>query len=224
VAGGSANVVRTAEGASVSGQCTVALRPLPPKGSRRREATASPCSRRRTPGRPQGWWSTVGSWAEPIGREERVTMSTAATARPHAVTGSSARRLLTALAVLVLVDAVGGVLAVATDVNTWSQAWGPQALLAAPLPMIAGQVLLAVLATRTSRRWGAVPAAVLALACLVSIVSGFFDGGLGNDRLTAGHAAYQLLLLAVTGLVGVLAAVRARVLLTRPDDGVASAT
>jgi hypothetical protein len=150
-------------------------------------------------------------------------MSTVATARPGTATGSSARRLLAALAALVLVDAVGGVLAVATDVNTWSQAWGPQALLAAPLPMIAGQVLMAVLATRTSRRWGAVPATVLALACLVSIVSGFFDGGLGNDRLTPWHAAYQALLLAVTGLVGLLAAVRARDLLTGRDDGTPAA-
>jgi hypothetical protein len=145
-----------------------------------------------------------------------VPMSTATATGRRATTGSSARRLLTATAGLVLVDAVGGLVAVATDVNTWSQAWGPQALLAAPLPMIAGQVLMAVLAARTTRRWGAVPAAVLALACLVSIASGFFDGGLGHDGLTAGHAAYQVLLLAVTGLVGLLAAGRVRVLLTRP--------
>ena len=42
--------------------------------------------------------------------------------------------------------------------------------------------------------------------CGVSVVSGFFDGGLGNDELTPALSAYQVLLLLVTGVVGVLAA------------------
>ena len=52
-------------------------------------------------------------------------------------------------------------------------------------------------------------AGLLAAACLVSVVSGFFDGGLGNAELTAGLAAFQYFLLAVTTAVGVLA-VRSR--------------
>src|SRR5688500_3458569 len=89
-----------------------------------------------------------------------MTATASATPRPRTALRVSARRLAAGMAALVVVDVVGGVLAVATDVNTWSQAWGPQALLAAPLPMTAAQVLLVVLATRTSRRWGAAPAVV----------------------------------------------------------------
>jgi hypothetical protein len=122
----------------------------------------------------------------------------------------AAIRLVVAQTALVGVDAVGGVLAVATGINTWAEAWGPTALLAAPLPMVAGQAVLAYLAVATQRRWGAVPAGLLALACFVSIASGFFDGGIGNARLGAWSAAYQVLLLAVTGVVGLLALARAR--------------
>jgi hypothetical protein len=114
---------------------------------------------------------------------------------------------------LVVVDVVGGVFAVSAGVNSWSEAWGPTALLAAPAPMVVGQVLLTVLATqavrRVSPRWATVGAVVLALACLVSVASGFFDGGLGNRALTGGLVAYQVLLLAVTSAVGLLAARRA---------------
>jgi hypothetical protein len=123
-------------------------------------------------------------------------------------TVSTARRepLVLALVALLVTDLVGGVLAVASDVNTWGEAWGSQALLAAPLPMIAVQVVLTVLAVRLHGRKAAVPAGLLAVACLASVVSGFFDGGLGNDELTTALAAYQTFLLAVTGVVGVLAA------------------
>lgn len=125
----------------------------------------------------------------------------------------TARRLTWGTAGLVLTDLVGGVLAVSQDVNTWSEAWGSKALLAAPLPMIAGQVVLTALSVRGRGRWAAVPAGLLTTACAVSAISGFFDGGLGNDRLSPGLVGYQVLLLAVTGGVAVLAAARARALL-----------
>lgn len=117
-----------------------------------------------------------------------------------------------AVGLLLATDLVGGLLAVASDVNTWGEAWGSEALLAAPLPMIAVQVALTWLAVRRRSR---VAAGLLATACLVSVASGFFDGGLGNDELTAGLAAYQALLLTVTGAVGVLALVRVRELVTQ---------
>lgn len=121
-------------------------------------------------------------------------------------TASRREPLVLAMAALIVTDLVGGVLAVAADVNTWGEAWGSKALLAAPLPMIGVQIVLTVLAVRL-RGWRAVvPAVLLSLACLVSVVSGFFDGGLGNDELTPALAAYQTFLLAVTAVVGVLAA------------------
>jgi hypothetical protein len=86
--------------------------------------------------------------------------------------------------------------------------------------MIVGQVVLAALAAGlvppVSRRWTAAAAVLLAVACLVSVASGFFDGGLGNQELTGGLVAYQLFLLAVTATVGGLAVARAVVLARRP--------
>ena len=129
-------------------------------------------------------------------------------------TGSAvARRLRLSMAVLVAVDLVGGLLAVAAGVNTWGEAWGGKALLAAPLPMIAAQVLLTWLASRGASRGAAVASGLLALACFVSVISGFFDGGLANDELSAGLVAFQTLLLAVTAAVGALAVLRGREIL-----------
>ena len=136
-------------------------------------------------------------------------MTTAATTPEAATTASSVPRLLAlAMGALLVVDLVGGLWAALSGVNTWADAWGGHALLAAPAPMIAAQVLLTWMAVRGRRRRAAIPAGLLALACLVSVASGFFDGGLGNAALEPGMAAYQVLLLAVTGVVGMLAAVR----------------
>jgi hypothetical protein len=117
--------------------------------------------------------------------------------------------LVAGTAALVLVDVAGGLLAVASGVNTWGEAWGSRALLAAPLPMIAAQLLLTAVAVRVRRRAAAVAAGLLAAACLVSVASGFFDGGLADDRLSPGLVAFQTVLLTVTGVVGVLALLRA---------------
>ncbi len=124
--------------------------------------------------------------------------------------------LVPAMVALLAADLVGGLLAVSSDVNTWGEAWGSKALLAAPLPMIGAQILLTVLAVRLPGRKAAIPAGLLAAACLVSIISGFFDGGIGNDKLTPALSAYQVFLLGVTGVVGVLAARRAVHVTRRP--------
>jgi hypothetical protein len=143
-------------------------------------------------------------------------MTIAATTPEAATTASSVPRLLAlAMGALLVVDLVGGLWAALSGVNTWADAWGGHALLAAPAPMIAAQVLLTWVAVRGRRRRAAIPAGLLALACLVSVASGFFDGGLGNAALEPGMAAYQVCLLAVTGVVGMLAAVRAVQLVRR---------
>ncbi len=137
-------------------------------------------------------------------------MTTVTTTPESTTTALSVPRLLAlAMGALLVVDLVGGVWAALSGVNTWADAWGGHALLAAPAPMIAAQVLMTWVAVRGRRRRAAIPAGLLALACLVSVASGFFDGGLGNAALEPGMAAYQVFLLTVTGVVGVLAAVRA---------------
>jgi hypothetical protein len=146
-------------------------------------------------------------------------MATQLTRTDHEVRPATTvpRLLVGAMAALLVVDLVGGLWAALSGVNTWGDAWGPHALLAAPLPMIAGQVVTTWLAVRGRSRLAAVPAGLLAVACLVSLASGFFDGGLGNTALEPGMAAYQVFLLAVTGVVGVLAAIRTTQLATRPS-------
>ena len=119
------------------------------------------------------------------------------------------RMLVAAMGALLAVDLAGGLWAALSGVNSWSDAWGGQALLAAPLPMIAGQMVMTWWSVRGRSRLAAVPAGLLAVACLVSLASGFFDGGLGHAGLKPGMAAYQVLLLLVTGVVGALAAARA---------------
>jgi fucose 4-O-acetylase-like acetyltransferase len=130
------------------------------------------------------------------------------TIRSHGITRHS-HQLVVAMCALVVTDLVGGLLAVAAEVNTWAEAWWTEALLAAPIPMIVVQVVLTLVAVTSARWFSAVAAGLLALACLVSVVSGFFDGGLGNDALTAALSAYQVFLLVVTAVVGALAARRA---------------
>ena len=129
---------------------------------------------------------------------------------------ASRHALPAAMAALVAVDLGGGLLAVHAGVNTWAEAWGGAALLAAPAPMIVAQLVLTATAVLRRDRLAVAAAVVLSLACLVSVASGFFDGGLGNDRLTDGLVGYQVFLLAVTGVVGVLAAARTRVLAVQP--------
>jgi hypothetical protein len=126
-------------------------------------------------------------------------------------TDASGRRLLVATVALIVVDVMGGVLAVSSDVNTWGEAWGSQALLAAPLPMMLAQLVLAWLAARNIRPpVGLVAAIVLALACVVSAISGFFDGGLAHEELSGGLVVWQVFVLTVTAVVGLLAIDRAR--------------
>jgi len=124
---------------------------------------------------------------------------------------ASGRPVLIGTVTLIAIDIVGGVVAVLSGVNTWGEAWGSRALLAAPLPMMVAQLILAWLAARNVRPpIGLIAAIVLALACLVSAISGFFDGGLAHDELSGGLVAWQVFLLTATAVVGVLAILRAR--------------
>lgn len=128
--------------------------------------------------------------------------------------GRAVNQMLAGVATLVAIDVVGGVVAISADINTPAEAWGSAALLAAPWPMVVAQVALAGAAYRWPDRRGAAAAGLLSLACLVSAVSGFFDGGLGNTAVPDSVAPVQWLLVGATAGVGVLAA-RAAVRLWR---------
>jgi len=117
--------------------------------------------------------------------------------------------LRTGVAGLLALDLVGGGLAVATGWNTATRAWSGDAVLAAPLPMMAAQTGLAVAAGRDGRS-GAVAAGLLAGACLVSAVSGFFDGQFARHGLPGPLVAFQVTLVTATLAVGALAVGRLR--------------
>jgi hypothetical protein len=84
-------------------------------------------------------------------------------------------------------DDLGHVLVVGTPIN-------------APFTFVAVQALIVLAATR--HRAGA---AVLAVLCTVSVVSGFFDGAYADD-LPVAERAIQLALVAATLALGTLAA------------------
>jgi hypothetical protein len=128
--------------------------------------------------------------------------------------------LVPAVLFLVLIDVVGGGWAVASGLNTLGGAFSGDARMAAPWPMIAFRLVAALAATRARRQWAIVAAVLLALACIVSAVSGFFDGALAAPGMSRAQVGFQIVLVAWTAFVGVLAIARVRALV-RP--GVPSA-
>ncbi|GAB3201514.1 hypothetical protein GCM10027261_36210 [Geodermatophilus arenarius] len=135
---------------------------------------------------------------------------------PPGPTDRSGRRLGLATAGMLLLDGVGGGLAVASGWNTPAEAWSGRAVAAAPAPVMVAQAALAAAAVRRPGRRGAAAAGLLAAVCLLSSLSGFFDGQLGRPGLPRHLLGVQLLLVGVTSGVGALAAVRARRLLRSP--------
>jgi hypothetical protein len=101
-------------------------------------------------------------------------------------------------------DLVGGLLDVAAGRASLWTAWGSSATLCAPWPMITFQVV-SLLLVRRGGRVGRVAGVLLALACTVSLASGFFDGQLGRADLSAAEVAFQVVLLLLTGVLGVAA-------------------
>ncbi len=128
---------------------------------------------------------------------------------------STGRRLLVAMLVLFVCDAVGGFIGVATGAETWGTAWGFDTHSTVPLPMAAVQLLLAWVAAQDKRpRAALITAVLLGVICLLSVLFGAFDGDLiGNvasDGFVSWGFAWGVVLLCVTATVGVLALMRAR--------------
>ena len=128
---------------------------------------------------------------------------------------ASGRALVLSMLVLVVCDVIGGFIGVASGVNTWGEAWVFNTESTVPLPVGAAQLVLAWLAARNVRPpVGLIAAVVLSAFCLISLVFGLFDGDLINNVASVGliswGVVWGVVLLLVTGAVGLLAAARAR--------------
>ena len=115
---------------------------------------------------------------------------------------------------LLVCDVIGGLVALASGADTWNEAWGFDTEHTVPLPVGAVQLLLAWLAARNVRPPASLIAAVLLSAfCLISLMFGLFDGDLTNDVASSvgpWGVLWGVVLLSVTAVVGLLAALRAR--------------
>ena len=119
------------------------------------------------------------------------------------------RAVLYGVLTLAAISVAGAVISVAGDLNpTLLDAMGPDGHLSIPLPMIVVQVALAVAAGSRRRRLALIGSGLLAAALSVSVVSGFFDGGYSDDRLSAFERACQVTLVAALTIVAVVSAVR----------------
>jgi hypothetical protein len=129
-----------------------------------------------------------------------TAQQTRATGTPAATRLSPDRTVLVAVGAVTVVSLLGAAVSVAQHLSaTYLDALGPDGHLSVPLPMTAFQVVTALLAAGTRRRVTLVASGLLAAAVTVAVVSGFFDGGYSDDRLTGGQRAVQGVL--VTGLV-----------------------
>ena len=134
---------------------------------------------------------------DPVTEQQDPALAAAGPARVPAE-----RSVLLAVGAVTVVSLVGAAVSVAGDLNpTYLDALGSDGHLSVPLPMTAFQVITAVLASGTRRRVVLVASGLLTAAVSVALVSGFFDGGYADDRLTGGQRIVQAVL--VGGLVGV---------------------
>lgn len=128
---------------------------------------------------------------------------------------STGQRLIVAMLVLFVCDVIGGFIGLVTGAETRGTAWGFDTHSTVPVPMGAAQLVLAWLAARDVRpRVGFVAAVLLSAVCLMSVLSGLFDGDLSGSVASEGFAswgfAWGVVLLCLTAVVGVLAVVRTR--------------
>jgi hypothetical protein len=109
-------------------------------------------------------------------------------------------RLTRLFAVVLAFDALGLVVTLATGADDLGHALAIGTPINAPLPFVAVQALFALAAVRYRAA-----AAVLAVLCLVSVVSGASDGSYAAD-LATGERTIQVGIVAATAALGALAA------------------
>jgi hypothetical protein len=122
---------------------------------------------------------------------------------------TSTRTVLYAVLAVTAVSLIGAVISVRAGLNqTALDAVGPEGHLSVPLPMTAFQVLTALAAGSRHRTRALLGSGLLALAVTLAVVSGLFDGGYADDRLSSAQRGYQVVLVGSLCVVAVLAAMR----------------
>ena len=133
---------------------------------------------------------------------------TVATQQLRVTTVAPSRAVLYSVLGVAALSVCGAVMSVAGDLSpSLLDAMGPDGRLSIPLPMMIVQVALAFAAGSRRRLVALIGSGLLAAALLAGVISGFFDGGYADDRLTAFERAYQV---AFVGALAVVGAVSAR--------------
>ena len=134
---------------------------------------------------------------------------TVANRQPRVTTVAPSRSVLYSILAVAALSVCGAGISVAGDLSpSLLDAMGPHGRLSVPLPMMLAQVVLAFAAGSTRRPVALIGSGLLAAALFAGVISGFFDGGYADDRLTAFERAYQVTFVAALAVVGVMAARR----------------
>jgi hypothetical protein len=134
---------------------------------------------------------------------------TVASQQPRVVAVAPSRAVLYGILAVAALSVGGAVISVAGELSpNLLDAMGPDGRLSIPLPMMVAQVLLAIAAGSPRRPVALIGSGLLAAALLAGVVSGFFDGGYGDDRLTAFERAYQVTFIGALAVVAVVASAR----------------
>lgn len=116
-----------------------------------------------------------------------------------------------AVATLTALSLLGAVVAVTGDLSPdYATALGPEGRLSIPWPMSVAQLVMAAAAASRRRPLALAGSGLVAAALLLGVVSGFFDGGYGDDALTGPQRALQVTFVLALTVVGVLAVLRFR--------------
>jgi hypothetical protein len=110
---------------------------------------------------------------------------------------------------LAALSVIGAIISVASDLSpTLLDAMGPRGRLSIPLPMTIAQIAMALAAVSSRRTAAMIGSGFIAAALFAGVISGFFDGGYADERLTAFERIYQVTFIAALTVVGAIAAMR----------------
>ena len=170
---------------------------------------ADESSARRGAGARDGLLTVSGHRADgpkPHPRALRWTGAMSQTMTAPARTGLDRYGTLVGTLVLATISVVGAVISVRSDLaDDLLDAMGPVGRLSIPLPMLVAQVIAGVAST-SLRKWPVlIGTGFVAVTTAMGVISGFFDGGYAEDRLTAFERTYQMLLAIALVVVAVVA-------------------